>query len=73
MNICTPMFPSSPPGWVENNVATVPCSDARAREWHHNVIHDTSVEVGTDVAVNARPRTWPSANGDCRRPDPKEE
>ena len=56
MNLCTPTFPSSPPGRVENNMATVPCSGARAGERHHNVIHDTSGEVGTDVAVNARPR-----------------
>ena len=37
-------------------MATVPCNGAKARERHHNVIHVTSGEVGTDVAVNARPR-----------------
>ena len=54
-------------------MATVPRSGARAKDWHRNVVRDTSGEVGTDVAVNARPRTWPSANGEYRRPDLKGE
>ena len=69
INIRTPTFPSSSSGWVEHILATVPCSGARAKDWHRNVVHDTIGEIGTDVAVNARPRTWPSANGECRSPD----
>lgn len=69
MNICKPTFPSSPPGWGGNSVATAPCSGARAKEWHRKVVRNASGEVGTDVAVNKGPRTRPSANCECWSPN----
>ena len=69
MNICTPTFPSSPPGWVVNSVATAPCDGARPKDWHRKVVHNASGEVGTDVPVDNRTRTRPSASGGCRSPE----
>ena len=53
---------------VDNRAATTP-GTATGHDWHHDLAHRTSGQVGTDATATKPTHTKPYDNGECQGPD----